>query len=96
MLLTEEEARKKWCPHTRVFARGGDFHDSGLTSANRTGKGAKIAGSCCIASECMSWRWGVQTDRGTAYAFASEQMARNACAENDRLGGYCGLAEIPS
>lgn len=45
MILTEEQARTKWCPFARpdqtvsldgiIYARKGD----------------------CIASDCMAWRW---------------------------------------
>lgn len=57
-MITEDEARKKWCPFARL--------NSG---ANRSLHGIyKVAdGTNCIASDCMAWEWfdGVSDD-GTA------------------------------
>lgn len=41
--MTEEEARKKWCPAYRVSSGG--YQD------NRKDVGR------CLASGCMAWRW---------------------------------------
>ena len=47
MTLTEEEAKKKWCPFGRIYSTQGSFnrnsYDHGMTK--------------CIASECMVWKW---------------------------------------
>jgi hypothetical protein len=51
MLLTEVEAKKKWCPYARGTA--GDNRAFIETDA-----GAPPADRCCIASVCMAWRWG--------------------------------------
>jgi len=45
--MTEEEARKKWCPMARVENING----------NRAQTVANIDESRCIASDCMLWRW---------------------------------------
>ena len=42
--MTEEEARKKWCPMV-----------SFVCYDNRSGR--KEKNDRCIASECMWWRW---------------------------------------
>lgn len=61
-VLTENEARKRWCPHARVALKTG-------MAANRSG--AKAAGlnpddksygnvydeTRCLASDCMMWEW---------------------------------------
>lgn len=51
MMLTEDQARTKWCPHVRELM-------DDAASANRDYKGGlgNIAARC-IASECMQWRW---------------------------------------
>ncbi len=45
--MTEEEAKKKWCP----MVRHGD------SARNRTyNEGAMLQAFACIASDCMMWR----------------------------------------
>lgn len=65
MILTEEEARSKWCPEVRHLGDGG----GGGGTWNRTmammtrifgwdGSNPYPDATCnCIASECMAWRW---------------------------------------
>ena len=53
MLLTEEQARNKWCPHARMT----DDH-SEASGGNNRWLGVKGQENCnCIASDCMAWRW---------------------------------------
>lgn len=52
MLLTEEEAKKRWCPLSRQIAI---TQQNAITPAfNRIPQGDIPA---CIATSCMSWRW---------------------------------------
>jgi len=48
--MTEDEARKKWCPMVRWTSHDGD---------NRYAEPFENRGAncMCIASECMMWRW---------------------------------------
>ncbi len=48
MLMTEQEARTKWCPHYRQY-QGEDG-----TGDNRPNGGFNPR---CIASDCMAWRF---------------------------------------
>jgi hypothetical protein len=49
MILTEAEAKTKWCP----FARAPEHQGTGQ---NREDKGAATESSLCLASGCMAWR----------------------------------------
>jgi hypothetical protein len=49
-MLTEKEAREKWCPMVRYSSGTGD------DAANRFGV-TSPAVCRCIASDCMMWRW---------------------------------------
>ncbi len=52
MMLTEEEAKKNWCPMVR-FSTGADDNN-----ASNRWKGNLVPPECaCLASGCMLWRW---------------------------------------
>jgi hypothetical protein len=51
-MMTEDEAKTKWCPMVRLAPLGPG--ESYKKSTNRMGKGDPD--SCCIASDCMAWR----------------------------------------
>lgn len=52
--MTEDEARKKWCPQARVATRG---EDAAVNRWAVFGSGfGPSHGTTCIASECMAWR----------------------------------------
>ena len=74
--MTEEEAKEKWCPFTRVGFWINAPDDSFLaTSGNRM---TPMNDECnCIASGCMAWRW-------------SRKDFKNL--PRSEWYGYCGLA----
>jgi hypothetical protein len=86
MMLTEEQARTKWCPHVRYVV-----NFSGST-ANRWKQSAPLEQPdalnpipCrCIASECMQWRFVPRPER--IYADETTSLPPH---------GYCGLAGRP-
>lgn len=51
-MITEAQAKDRWCPH----ARATDMGDTPL-SINRRGRSAD-PDCLCLASACMAWRWG--------------------------------------
>jgi len=76
MLLTEAEAKTKWCPQIRYGNEPG-------CNRNWTPEGAEML-VCCIASECMMWRW-------AAYTIVHGLGA----PKEERAEGFCGLAVHP-
>lgn len=88
---TEKEAKQLWCPFARVM--GVNSHNEVSPPSNRIvaeGKdyGPLMAGSLCIASQCMAFRWGEpegEPDNRTPNAF-------DAQPEKRERRGYCGLA----
>lgn len=48
MLITEEEAKKKWCPELRLDGSNASMLDTGYVV---------YESSPCIVSGCMMWRW---------------------------------------
>ena len=76
--MTEEEAKTKWCPIVRIA------HENVV--ANRTdgyGSNDVYKTQCCIASECMMWRWGK-----IPHCFVNGVERENYPSSEK---GYCGL-----
>lgn len=87
--MTEDEAKSKWCPFSRVAA---DLQQEGTVigvspAFNRRTtaecpRGSTVYGSLCIGSACMAWRPGTLTENGER-VYPPEGH------------GYCGLAGKP-
>lgn len=79
--MTEEDARKKWCPMARI----------GLVHGMAVNKHAADKGvdedTRCLASDCMMWR---ATDNECL-----PQAPSDASAPTCKSAGYCGLAGKP-
>ncbi len=84
MLQSEDQAKGKWCPFTRVGVHSG----TGAVSVNRYPLAATIHEETrCLARGCMAWRWaGWQTTFETVAPLPPEDIRIG-----ERLG-YCGLA----
>lgn len=87
--MTEDEAKTKWCPQTRVAAAGpvgGSFWNRSLDDAGvETGENttsAHVKLSRCIGSACMAWR------RWYFDPLVGQREGQD--------GGYCGLAGRPT
>jgi len=80
--MTEDEARKKWCPfarHTQDEAPVANRWDSDLNPIQCR----------CIASDCLAWRWRVTSG-------VEERMYHDVAAGKEpQREGYCGLAGKP-
>ena len=96
MMVTEEQAKKRWCPHARVI--GGTMSDTqaqadtpaGQAAHNRIDTGpAQLSipdASACIASACMMWRWYVEPGK----------RQHGQPVPLGRALGWCGLAGTPN
>lgn len=88
MLLTETDAKTRWCPMVRYadHYHGSTFNRGGLPNNVWDISPDSAAYLCnCIASRCMMWRWlADDTLRGRFDKPTAEEAAR-------RLG-FCGLA----
>lgn len=91
-ILTEAEARERWCPFVRVVAvdghpalivhpAGNRVHGHGDWPSNKNPPAAR-----CIASDCMAW-WRLHDERDYSEAAAGE---RTNFPPQGR--GFCGLA----
>lgn len=95
--MTEDEAKTKWCPFTRVVVAFADTMSQAAT-ANRdqpSTYGAYPGPTSCIGSVCMAWRWaqpGIVAGLDLS-GTAEEVAARYPDAKSD---GYCGLAGAPA
>ena len=88
-MLTEDEARGKWCPFARVrtwTAENGGGVPTNAASANRHSAGL-MPGSICVASACMAWRWLLEPDRQPG-----EVPRVGGVVLTKRVRGFCGLA----
>lgn len=80
MLVTEEEAKKKWCP----FSRAVRSSQGAMAGVNRDGPRADPR-AVCLASECMAWR---RFPQGENY---SENLSTGERTYLEPVG-FCGLA----
>jgi hypothetical protein len=107
-MLTEDQAKEKWCPFVRVEV------GHGLAAANRhTDNGSALVRAQCIASQCMAWRWSGRSpillheagppDGREAWESYDRLIAQGWTRGSDTPGGvwlnppkkpegYCGLA----
>ena len=85
-MMTEDEAKGKWCPFARVAsAPGGSL--ATFATVNRGGAGSRDEVSC-LGSACMAWRneFGIKVDEETGLIWADLKPTGR---------GYCGLAGKP-
>ena len=83
--MTEDQARKKWCPFVMVKSpsRGVLANNRG-EAISKTGQALSTA---CVASDCMAWREIKTTTTVTDPPGANQVTVT--------FGGYCGMAGPP-
>lgn len=75
--MTEDEARKKWCPMVRTGLTAGMAVNHHVGSSHDSPQAGDVHDETrCIASDCMMWR----------------QYKTAGCGPDDHASGYCGLA----
>lgn len=87
MLMTEKDAKTKWCSHTRVGEQA-----SGAAENRPDGS------YNCIASACMAWRWAEERNAEVEAEFEAScpSGASMGCeVVGPQPVGYCGLAGKP-
>ena len=60
MIVTEEEAKTKWCPDARVWTLEHPHATAWPPTHNRAdlgNEGKLPPGAACLGSMCMAWRW---------------------------------------
>lgn len=95
MLMTEEQAMRKWCPMARVVMPVNQTANRVATSLLKMVDDrdrdyfTEQAENCkCVASDCAMWRWG-----GMRYLPGTTATDGGM---NDEAHGYCGLAGKPT
>ncbi len=93
-MLTEDEAKRKWCPSARAIPARLDDDGmiavpAGVPAHNRVQERGETeatwhAAHNCLASVCMAWRW--------THSSAEVGGVKRIDHEDTRPLGYCGLA----
>lgn len=83
MLLTEQEARSKWCP----LARSTGFLNTnqqgfGVAGYNRDHPSGMIPS--CITTSCLAWRWAAQKQ------VRDIDLVTSDVVDLEPRRGYCG------
>lgn len=98
MLVTEEEAKKRWCPFAKYAAAGPhpSWPEMPTIIAPQSRAWGLAQDSCafpqnCIASECMAWR----KQESAAFALKANAEFERTGAILESTEGFCGLAGKP-
>lgn len=85
-MLTEQEAKTKWCPMARVLVTSDDVNGTGNRTADMDGLDCDNPKQArCIGSDCMMWR-SIDQDR---YRLAVNGETSKTWPSGS---GFCGLA----
>jgi hypothetical protein len=83
VICTEDEAKTKWCPFTRISSGEREWHTNRPSHAEVHDK----AFDRCIGSACMAWRFPSTVVDVTGWSEKQVEELRQKPAV-----GYCGLA----
>jgi hypothetical protein len=82
--MTEDEARKKWCPMARHEGDNGTFNRGGEYDPINSYGRDKGYGCNCVASACMMWVW----------IKAGEFLSNDEVVRERNTHGHCGLIRL--
>ncbi len=85
VILTEEQARAKWCPWVRHV--NAEMQACGNSMPFSDGVRGMGPTANCIASKCMAWRWGWEQEQ-----LPPERITKEYAQLVPSDHGYCGLA----
>jgi hypothetical protein len=101
-MLTEDQARTKWCPMVRVAMPAKIDKSEALTKHNTAIVGGlnteplggnRVPASCrCIASDCAMWVW-ARPNIGTTPTITYVEGQRET-VDGKEPRGRCGLARV--
>lgn len=87
--MTEDEARRKWCPMVRTGLTAGMAVNHHVGSRHDSPQAGDVHDETrCIASDCMMWRWGTET----GWPDGVPQTLGNLTNMVSSINGRCGLA----
>lgn len=78
--MTEDEAKKRWCPFSMTFGHGVSLNRINFDAAQSPDVRKQTR---CLGSGCMAWRWEIA------------DTADGRGIEMSKTYGYCGLAGRP-
>lgn len=85
--MTEDEARTRWCPFSRVRQLHGGVAASSINRIDLDEY--PIPAACrCLASACMAWRW----HQSDTFKYEADMKFRATGVRITPTEGYCGLA----
>lgn len=85
---TEDEAKTKWCPLSRVTAMFGDAAVN--RNSNHYGMSLTSSGTNCIGSKCMFWQW---VPHPVKWKDSSKTTAIITLPSPPPTHGYCGAVK---
>lgn len=81
MVMTEDEAKTKWCPMALARTYSGDPEESQVAR--------------CQGAACMAWRLDSDEKLAAAWDASGTGALPSIPDAESKRGGYCGLAGVP-
>lgn len=88
MLVTEDDARRLWCPAGRLEGNASNRTADGWV----TRESDSHPPSACVAGKCMWWRW---ADKLTESLTPVRVHQGGRLVDLEHRRGYCGMAGTP-